>query len=233
MSETTGQPIGALTKDDIPQLRNLPVYANGEEIGHVGDIYYDEDTERVECVGIAGDGIGFKRNWLPAQGAVLQDDGLHLAFGSDRFEGAPSWDDDADLDEDRYRELRGHYGGEGDVTRHEEELRVGTEERPAGSVRLRKWVETEPVSTEVELERETAHVVREPVDQPVARDTDAAFGDEEIEVPLRAEEAVVGKRTVAKERVGIEKDVDTRTETVRDEVRKEHVDVDDDAGLQR
>src|SRR5829696_1480606 len=215
MSELTGQPIGALTKDDIPQLRNLPVYANGEEIGHVGDIYYDEDTERVECVGIAGDGIGFKRNWLPAQGAVLQDDGLHLAYGRDRLEGAPSWDD------------------AGDVTRHEEELQVGKEERAAGSVRLRKWVETEPVSTQVELERETAQVVREPVDEPVARDTDAAFGEEEIEVPLRAEEAVVGKRTVAKERVGIEKDVDTRTETVRDEVRKEHVDVDDDAGLQR
>ena len=233
MSELTGQPIGALTKDDIPQLRNLPVYANGEEIGHVGDIYYDEDTERVECVGIAGDGIGFKRNWLPAQGAVLQDDGLHLAYGRDRLEGAPSWDDDADLDEDRYREVRGHYGDAGDVTRHEEELQVGKEERAAGSVRLRKWVETEPVSTQVELERETAQVVREPVDEPVARDTDAAFGEEEIEVPLRAEEAVVGKRAVAKERVGIEKDVETRTETVQDEVRKERVDVDDDAGLRR
>jgi len=39
MSELTGQPIGTLTKDEIPQLRNLPVYAGGEEIGHVGDIY--------------------------------------------------------------------------------------------------------------------------------------------------------------------------------------------------
>ena len=233
MSEATGQPIGSLTKDDIPQLRNLPVYANGEEIGHVGDIYYDEDTETVQCVGIAGDGLGFKRNWVPAQGALLQDDGLHLGYGRDRFEGAPGWDDDGDLDEDRYRQVRSHYGGDEDVTRHEEELQVGKQETEAGAVRLRKWVETEPVSTEVEVERETARVVREPVDQPVGRDTDGAFSDEEIEVPLRGEEAVVGKRTVAKERVGIEKDVETRTETVQDELRKEHVDVDDDVGPQR
>jgi len=232
MSELTGQPIGTLTKDDIPQLRNLPVYANGEEIGHVGDIYYNEDSEQVECVGVAGDGIGFKRNWVPVEGAVLQDDGLHLGYGADRLEGAPSWDDDADLDEDRYREVRGHYR-DADVTRHEEELQVGKQETSAGSVRLRKWVETEPVSTQVELERETAQVVRQPVDEPVGRDIDGAFGEEEIEVPLHAEEAVVGKRTVAKERVGIEKDVETRTETVQDEVRKERVDVDDDAGLRR
>ena len=231
MSELTGKPIGTLTKDDIPQLRNLPVYTNGEEIGHVGDIYYDEDTERVECVGIAGDGIGFKRRWVPAQGAVLQDDGLHLGYGRDRFEGAPSWDDDADVDEDRYREVRGHYGDEADVTRHEEELQVGKRETSVGSVRLRKWVETEPVSTQVELERETAQVIREPVDEPVGRDIDGAFGEEEIEVPLHAEEAVVGKRTVAKERVGIEKDVETRTEAVQYEVRKERVDVDEDASL--
>lgn len=227
MSELTGQPIGALTKDDIPQLRNLPVYANGEEIGHVGDIYYDEDTERVECVGIAGDGIGFKRNWLPAQGAVLQDDGLHLAYGRDRLEGAPSWDDDADLDEDRYREVRGHYGDAGDVTRHEEELQVGKEERAAGSVRLRKWVETEPVALDVELQRETARVVREDIDEPVSND-ERAFGNEEVEVRLRAEEPVAAKRTVAKERVGIEKDVQTQTDTIHDDVRKERVDVEGD-----
>ncbi|HEV3407641.1 MAG TPA: PRC and DUF2382 domain-containing protein, partial [Gaiellaceae bacterium] len=114
---------------------------------------------------------------------------------------------------------------EGAVTRHEEELRVGKREAETGQARLRKWVETEPVSEDVELRRERARVTREPVDRPAG---DADIGEEEIDVPLRGEEAVVEKETVARERVGLEKDVDTERETVGGDVRKERVDVEGD-----
>ena len=83
--------------------------------------------------------------------------------------------------------------------------------------------ETEPVDMDVELQRETARVTREPIDEPVA---DADLGEQEVEVPLRAEQPVVAKQTVAKERVGLEKDVETERQTVADEVRRERVDVD-------
>jgi uncharacterized protein (TIGR02271 family) len=115
--------------------------------------------------------------------------------------------------------------GSPSVTRSEEELAVGKRETEAGRVRLHKWVETEPAQMDVELKRETARVTREPVDEPV---DDAEIGEEEIEVPLRAEEAVAEKRTVAKERIGIEKDVETEHETVSDELRKERVEVEGD-----
>jgi uncharacterized protein (TIGR02271 family) len=119
------------------------------------------------------------------------------------------------------------------VNRSEEELRVGKRSVDAGSVRLRKWVETEPVDVDVELQRETARVVREPVDQV----TDAQIGEDQVEVGLRAEEAVVGKQTVAKERIGLEKDVQTERQTVSDQVRKERVEIEgenvDEAGLDR
>ena len=111
------------------------------------------------------------------------------------------------------------------MTRHEEELAVGKRTVQAGSVRLKKWVETESVQADVELQRETAHVTREPVDQAVS---DVNIGEEEIEVPLTAEEAVAEKRTVAKERIGIEKDVETDVETVTDQLRKERVEVEGD-----
>jgi uncharacterized protein (TIGR02271 family) len=114
---------------------------------------------------------------------------------------------------------------EGMVTRHEEELRVGTQDVEAGRARLRKRVETEPEEVDVALRHETARVTREPVDRPVG---DADIGDEEIDVPLRGEEAVVEKKTVAKERVGLEKDVETERETVGGEVRKEQIDVEGD-----
>ena len=108
------------------------------------------------------------------------------------------------------------------MTRHEEELAVGKQQVETGRARLKKWVETEPVEMDVELRQETARVTREPIDEPV---DGAELGEQEVEVPLRGEQPVVGKRTVAKERVGIEKDVATERRTVEDEVRKEHVDV--------
>jgi len=221
MTNAGGRPIESLTEDEIPELRNIPVYAGDDEIGHVGDIYYDDESRRVECVGVKGDALGFKRQWVPAQGAVLEGDGLHLSYGRDEFEDAPRWDDDRDLDEDRYGAVRDHF------VRHEEELQVGKQQVSAGSMRLRKWVETEPVQADVELQRETAHVTREPIDEPIGRDTDA-FEEQEVEVPLTAEQAVVSKRVVAKERVGLEKDVETERQTVQDELRKERVDVDGD-----
>src|SRR3954453_13715903 len=96
---TAGRPVASLTKDDIPTLRNIPVYAGGEEIGHVGDVYYDEETARVECIGVKGDALGFSRRWMPARDATLADDGLHLTYGREGLDGAPQWDDDADLDD--------------------------------------------------------------------------------------------------------------------------------------
>ena len=108
------------------------------------------------------------------------------------------------------------------LVRSEEELRVGKRETEAGHVRLRKWVETEPVEASVELRRETAHVHREEINQPVSG---ARIGEQEIDVELRAEEAVVQKQVVAKERVSLEKDVEVETRTVSDQVRKERVEI--------
>ena len=115
--------------------------------------------------------------------------------------------------------------GEGDIVRTEEELAVGTRPVETGRARLRKWVETEPVSVDVDLQRETARVRREAIDQPVS---DAELGEEQIEVPLRGEEAVVEKQAVARERITVEKDVETDRETVSDEVRRERVDIEGD-----
>ena len=49
----------------------------------------------------------------------------------------------------------------------------------------------------------------------------------------REEEAVVQKQTVAKERVSLEKDVETERATIADELRKERVGVDVDENVGR
>ncbi len=82
------------------------------------------------------------------------------------------------------------------------------------------------MTADVEVTREKAHVERQPINEPVS---EAEMGEQEVEVPLAAEEPVVGKRAVAKERVSVEKDVEVDQKRVTGEVSKEHVEVDDDA----
>jgi stress response protein YsnF len=54
------------------------------------------------------------------------------------------------------------------------------------------------------------------------------ISEAEHEVTLMEEEPVVEKRTVPKERVRLEKDVETGERQVSEQVRKERIDVDDD-----
>ena len=57
--------------------------------------------------------------------------------------------------------------------------------------------------------------------------------EEEHEVTLRAEEPVVEKRTVPKERVRLETDTVTDEQQVTDEVRKERIETDGDVRQDR
>jgi uncharacterized protein (TIGR02271 family) len=232
-----------LTMGRLAERRGAPVYDSvGEKIGKVDEIYYDYETNEPEWIGLGTGFFGTKRVLVPVQGASVEGDGVTVPYSKDQVKDAPDIDSDEisyENERDLYayyslgggktqskgRQARGRDADKG-VTRHEEELAVGKQEVEAGRARLRKWVETEPVQMDVELRRETARVTREPIDEPVG---DADLGEDEVDVPLRGERAVVQKQTVAKERVGIEKDVATDRQTVEDEVRKERVDVEGDA----
>jgi uncharacterized protein (TIGR02271 family) len=245
---------GTTTMERLSQARGTTVFAqDGEKIGSVDEIFQDYETREPEWIGIGTGFFGTKRVLVPVQGAELRDDGLYVPYTKDQVKDAPDIDAD-EIDENTERTLYSHYGlsyserrsssmlaeggpgmmgpedeveteREGMVTRHEEELHVGKRDVEAGRARLRKWVETEPEEVDVALRRETARVTREPVDRPAGG---GEIGEEEIDVPLRGEEAVVEKETVAKERVGLERDVETERETVGGEVRKEQIDVEGD-----
>ena len=134
------------------------------------------------------------------------------------------------------REERGGPGGDvsgpstdNAMTRSEEELRVGTIEREAGRARLKKYVVEEEVTETVPVRREEVRVEREPITDA---NRDAALdgpeiSEEEHEVTLHAEEPVVEKRAVPKERVRLETDVETEERQVSETVRSERIDVDE------
>ena len=241
-----------MTLERLEQMRGAKVYdSTGEKIGTVEEIFYDEGTNQPEWIGIGTGGFfGSKRVLVPVQGARSDGGEITIQHSAAEVKDSPDIDSD-EISQDTERDLYSYYGLEWSerrsdtvlpegksgsdreadrdmaLTRSEEELRVGKREVETGRARLRKWVETEPVEADVELRRETAEITREPINKPMG---DVEMRDEQIDVALHEEQAVVEKQVVAKERVGIQKDVATETETVRDEVRKERVDIDKDRG---
>lgn len=106
----------------------------------------------------------------------------------------------------------------------EEQLHVGKREETSG-VRLRKVVRTEVVNKPVEVEHEELVVDRENVDQPADQQVGA---EEDVYISLRREEPVVDKDTRVREEVRVGKEKHTEHQDIRDEVRKEDVEIDRD-----
>ena len=111
------------------------------------------------------------------------------------------------------------------MTRSEEELHVGTREREAGRARLRKYVVTENVTTTVPVSHEEVRIEREPITDANRGDAldGPAISEEEHEVVLHADEVVVDKDVVAKERVRLGKETVTEDQQVSEQVRKEQI----------
>jgi uncharacterized protein (TIGR02271 family) len=188
-----------------------------------------------------------------AEGAAPAGEDVRVAVAKDQVEDAPKIEPDGQLSRREEAELYRNYGlehsepdsgsglpesatpatggrpGGGDaMTRSEEELRVGTAER--GRAGLKKHVVTEEVQETVPVRREEVRIEREPITD---ENRDAAMrgpdiSEAEHEVTLIEEEPVVEKRTVPKERVRLDKDVETGEEQVSERVRKARVEVEGD-----
>jgi uncharacterized protein (TIGR02271 family) len=116
----------------------------------------------------------------------------------------------------------------------EEELNVGKREVGHGRVRIQSRVVERPVEEQVNLREERVHVERRPVSgtaQAGSLGSDA-FQERTIEVEERSQEAVVSKEARVTEELVIRKDVEERTETVSDTVRRTEVEVDDERSNQ-
>ena len=132
-------------------------------------------------------------------------------------------------------ESRDRIPGSGDdevIQAAEEELRVGKRDVARGGVRVRSYVTERPVEEQVELRQEHVSVERRPVDRELAPG-EAAFQERTIEAVERGEEAVVSKTARVTEEIGLRKDVEHETETVRDTVRKQEVEVEDERGARK
>jgi uncharacterized protein (TIGR02271 family) len=254
-----------ITLQDPATLRGATVVdRDGEKIGTVDELYFDDATDRPEWMTVKTGLFGMKTTFVPVEGAQpAGEEELRVPYEKSRVKDAPSIDPDQDLSQAEEQELYSFYGisyGEqrsssglpegrerdrdrettgrdtsgpttdDAMTRSEEELRVVTERREAGRARLRKYVVTENVTKTVPVQREEVRVEREPITEGnVERAMDGPeISEEEHEVVLHEEEAVVEKHAVPKERVRLEKDTEVGEETVSEEVRKERIETEGD-----
>src|SRR5918994_1337682 len=125
---------------------------------------------------------------------------------------------------------RGTTEGEEAIPIVEENLRVGKRQVEGGRVRIRSYVVETPVEEQVALRQEHVQVERRPLDRPVTAADEALFRERTIEASERSEEAVVSKEARVKEELVVNKDVEERTETVSDTVRRTEVEVEDERG---
>jgi len=248
------------TIEDVQTWKGQTLYGpNEDKIGDIADVYLDRQSGQPEWLAVKTGLFGSNLTFVPIREANMGDGGVTVPYDKATVKDAPNAEADGELSPDEERRLYEHYGvawGEFDhdsldeghrdpvghdtsgpttdeaMTRSEEELRVGKASREAGRARLRKYVVTEEVQTTVPVQREEVRIEREPItDGNVDSAMDGpAISEEEHEVVLHAEEPVVEKRAVPKERVRLDKETVTEERTVTDEVRKEQIEADGDAG---
>lgn len=227
---------------------NTMVDESGDKIGKIDEIYVDDQTGEPEWALVNTGLFGTNSNFVPLAGATMRDGDVVSPHDEDTVKDAPQLDADQHLSEEQEAELYRYYGVEytppkdeqvtaasGDghleedqetMVRSEEELVVGTKQREAGRLRLRKHVVTEEETATVPVSHEEVEVTREPITDGTAVDGD--LSEETVEVTLTEEVATAGTRTVGKEEIHVDKHTVTDEEQVSAEVRKEEVEVVED-----
>ena len=252
-----------ISSDQLGALQGKTLLgASGDKLGRIDALYADRTDGEPTFATVHTGLFGAKTHFVPLAQAELRGDDVVVPYDKDLVSSAPALDPDTDLSPEEEQRLYAHYGlgggttatsgtetasfaGAGHdtsgpntddaMTRSEERLTAGTQKVEAGRARLRKYIVTDTETVQVPVSREEGRIEREPI-------TDANAGaaysgkeisEEEHEVTLHAERPVVGTEAVAVERVRLDKEVVTDTETVSGEVRKEQIELDDPTGTAR
>jgi uncharacterized protein (TIGR02271 family) len=229
VDDRTGQPVWVTVATGMFGTRQsfAPIYGarnDGEQVvlavskDMIQDAPNIEDDQHID----PSEQEALYRHYAGHLGGETAQDG-----GDDQRTGRPEVSAQEPYAQETRAQGRGTAGSSGDdaMTRSEERLRVGTEGVEAGRVRLRKYVVTENVTTQVPVSHEEVRVEREPVSEA---NRDAAMGGPDIteaehEVTVHAERPVVEKEAVPVERVRLGTEKVTEEQEVSETVRKEQI----------
>lgn len=238
---------------DIDNLSGIAgktmVGSDGQKIGKIVDVYESTAAEAGTFVTVSTGLFGGRASFVPLEDASTDGEQVVVPYDKELVKGAPRVDNDEELTSQEEERLYRHYSMvSGDATEHdtghdssgpttdstmtrsEERLRVGTETVEAGRARLRKRIVTETETRTVPVSHEELRVERERIVEGRAV-PGTQIGEQEAELVLSKEVPVVRKETVAVERVRLGTESVTGHETVSEQVRKENVELEGDAGV--
>ena len=193
----------------------------------IGTAQLDEDEDEVIVNRMPTGGFVGSSAYSPDRFTRGHEASLRGQYGKDKDAGSSGDFYGNDLYDDSGFSGKRRKGREQEsyLTRSEEELAVGKRKVEAGSVDVRKSVETEHVKKAVPVTREEVTVERRPTSGAAGGSARAQIGEDEVRIPLMAEEVVVDKRTVPKEELVIKKHTVQDEKTIEADLKKERVEV--------
>jgi uncharacterized protein (TIGR02271 family) len=239
---------GYKVADGEPDIRGWEVVASdGHRLGKVEELLVDTQANKVRYVDVDVDGdnrhvtvpIGYARLEETRQQVLM--DGL----GSEQLRALPTYERGGitrDYEEevgracnvsatsatpDFYENDAFRGDKEMRLTLSEEQLNVGKRQVEAGEVGIHKTVETQHVHENVQVRHEEVEVERRPISDPLAAGAGRIIETEdEIRIPLHAEEVVVEKRVVPTEELVVRKREVVENEGIDTTLRRETAEVD-------
>ena len=190
--------------------------SDGEKIGKVGQLFLDDQTGRPEFVTVNTGLFGMKETFVPVAQAEFNGTQLRLPYTKDRIKDAPNVDlDGGHLEQSEENRLYEYYG----LSRYASETRSET---GAG-------MDTDDAMTRSEERLEAGTTSQEAGRVRLRKYVTTETGTRTV--PVAEERAVVGSEPVERVRLGTETTVDEQT--VTEDVRKEHIEVEGDVDDRR
>jgi uncharacterized protein (TIGR02271 family) len=215
--------------------------ADGKVVGTVEQVFRDDVDGTPAWARVRSGKTG---RFVPLGSSQVTTEGLSVPFDTQKIMGGPNIDAGQHMSAAQAEELSRYYGltvpvqqprGRMDddrmtdeewLVRQEERIQVGKEMLESGRIKLHKYVDVEPVEQAIHVYHEEYDVERIPItaDERIS----GTISEGEQEIILHEERAVLRKEIVPVERVRLRaRRVDEDT-TVRDELRRERIEIEPD-----
>ncbi len=100
-----------ITQDQLRNVIGTTAYdRDGDKIGKVGQVYYDDDTDQPRWITVNTGFFGTNENFVPVQGAEMGTDRVTVAYDKATVKDAPNIAEDGHLTPEEEAALYRHYG---------------------------------------------------------------------------------------------------------------------------
>ena len=100
-----------INESQVPDLVGSTAYGpDGEKLGKVGQVYFDDQSNRPEWVTVHTGLFGTNETFVPVQGAEFSGDRVTLGYDKQKIKNAPNIAADGHLSENEEQQLYRHYG---------------------------------------------------------------------------------------------------------------------------